>query len=209
MVHININTTSCLKKITFLFLLFCFFEVAQAKVRIFACEPEWAELSKEIGGKQVKVFSATHAKQNPHYIRARPSLVSKSRNADLIFCSGASLEIGWLPVLLQKANSNVQPGKIGYFMASDYIDLIEKSHSHDRSLGDVHPEGNPHVHLNPYNISIIAQELTRRLKIIDKKNQNQFEENYENFDLRWSSAIKSWEENAKSLKLVQNQLYLI
>ena len=76
---------------------------AQAQVNIFACEPEWAALAEEIGGDKVEAFSATHAKQNPHHIRARPSLIAKARHADLILCSGAGLEVGWLPLLLRKA----------------------------------------------------------------------------------------------------------
>ena len=66
-------------------------------INIFACEPEWGALAKEIGGSKVKIFSATHAKQDPHYIRARPSLIAKARKANIIFCSGAGLEVGWLP----------------------------------------------------------------------------------------------------------------
>ena len=75
--------------------------VAHSMVNVFACEPEWETLAKEIGGGKVKIFSATHAKQDPHYIRARPSLINKARKADIIFCSGAGLEVGWLPLLLQ------------------------------------------------------------------------------------------------------------
>ena len=84
-----------------------------AKIKVFACEPEWAALAEEIGGDKVEVFAATSAMQDPHYIRARPSLISRARNADLLLCSGASLEIGWLPILRQKARSDRQPGAIG------------------------------------------------------------------------------------------------
>ena len=83
---------------------------AQAEVNVFACEPEWAALAQELGGDKVQTFSATHAKQNPHFIRARPSLIAKARRADLIICSGAGLEVGWLPILVQKAGAAVQPG---------------------------------------------------------------------------------------------------
>ena len=94
---------------------------AFAQVSIFACEPEWEALAKEVGGKNVKVFAATHAKQNPHYIRARPSFIAKIRRADLVFCSGAGLEAGWLPILLQKGSFRVKPGSVGYLMASDFV----------------------------------------------------------------------------------------
>ena len=84
---------------------------AADNINILACEPEWASLAEELGGGHVKVFSATHAKQNPHFIRARPSLISKARRADMIMCSGAGLEAGWLPILIQKGSSRIQPGK--------------------------------------------------------------------------------------------------
>ena len=90
--------------------------LARADLRIFACEPEWASLAEEIGGDLVETSSATTAFVDPHYIQARPSLISKVRRADLVVCSGAQLEIGWLPVLLQKAkNRDVMPGSPGYF----------------------------------------------------------------------------------------------
>ena len=131
----------------------------QEKVKVFACEPEWAALAQEVGGDKVEAFSATSALQNPHYIRARPSLISKVRKADLLVCSGASLEIGWLPVLLKKASSDLQPGSVGYLMASNLVSMLEVPVVVDRSMGDIHPEGNPHVHLNPYNLIIVGEVL--------------------------------------------------
>ena len=87
-----------------------------ASLQVFACEPEWAALSTEIGGDRVSAFAATTGLQDPHQIQARPSLIAKMRSADIVVCSGAELEIGWLPTLLrQGANAKVQPGTPGYF----------------------------------------------------------------------------------------------
>ncbi|MBH72029.1 MAG: zinc ABC transporter substrate-binding protein, partial [Pelagibacteraceae bacterium] len=158
---------------------------------------------KEIGGGKVKTFSATHAMQNPHYIRARPSLINKAVKADIIFCSGAGLEVGWLPLLLQKASGSVQPGTEGYLMASDFVKVLEKTMVADRTMGDVHPEGNPHVHLNPHNISLIAKELTKRLELIDATNQSFYRSRLDNFILRWEEAINRWEKNSSDLKGMQ------
>jgi len=174
--------------------------IAQAKVIVFACEPEWAALAQELGGKRVQTFSATHAKQDPHYIRARPSLIAKARNADLFVCSGGGLEVGWLPLLMQKAGIDAQPGAVGYLMASEYVPLIEKPVLVDRSMGDVHPEGNPHVHLNPHNILLVAKELADRMKTIDSANANYFQNRMTDFEVRWQQAITRWEEQASSLK---------
>ena len=165
---------------------------AQAKVNILACEPEWASLAEEIGGERVKTLSATNAHQDPHYIRARPGLLNKARRADLLLCSGAGLEIGWLPLLLQKASRQVQPGASGYLMAADFVPLLEKLDVADRSMGDVHPEGNPHVHLNPHNILLVAQELTKRLEHIDSGHAGEYRERYEDFSKRWQQSIAQW-----------------
>jgi zinc/manganese transport system substrate-binding protein len=174
--------------------------LASDQLNIFACEPEWKSLAEEIGGDKVKAISATHAKQDPHHIRARPSLIAKIRRADLIFCSGAGLEVGWMPILLQKANSKVQPGKSGYFMASNYTPVIDIPETLDRSHGDVHPEGNPHIHLDPHNILLVAKELNRRLAAIDSKNKTYYQDNYNKFINKWKKSILLWEKNIENLK---------
>ena len=173
---------------------------ANEQLNIFACEPEWKALADEIGGNKVKSISATHAKQDPHHIRARPSLIAKIRRADLIFCSGAGLEVGWMPILIQKARSQVQPGNIGYFMASKYTPVIDIPNKIDRSHGDVHPEGNPHVHLDPHNILLVAKELNRRLSIIDSKNKSFYQEQYNNFVDKWQNSISRWNKEIESIK---------
>jgi zinc/manganese transport system substrate-binding protein len=174
--------------------------VAKDQLNIFACEPEWKSLAEEIGGDKVKVFSATHAKQDAHHIRARPSLLAKVRRADLIFCSGAGLEVGWLPILLQKAGKNVQPGKLGYFMAANYVPVIDIPKELNRGHGDIHPEGNPHIHLNPNNILLIAKELNRRLEVINPINKSYYREQYRDFSLRWKKSLLFWENQISKVR---------
>src|SRR5204863_4728290 len=133
---------------------------AFAALNILACEPEWGALAKEIGGDRVTVYTATTALQDPHRIEARPSLIARARNADLMVCTGAQLEIGWAPLLqTQSGNPKIQSGQPGYFEAASAVSLIEKPSSVDRSLGDVHPAGNPHLHLDPRNIAAAAAAL--------------------------------------------------
>ena len=180
--------------------LFSFSLLANDKLNIFACEPEWKSLAEEIGGDKITAISATHAKQDPHHIRARPSLIAKVRRADLIFCSGAGLEVGWMPILLQKARAEVQPGNIGYFMASKYTPVIDIPKVIDRSHGDVHPEGNPHVHLDPNNILLVAKELFKRLSVIDSKNESYYQEKYNNFINNWKNSILRWEKDIAIIK---------
>jgi zinc/manganese transport system substrate-binding protein len=173
---------------------------AFAELRIFACEPEWSALAEEIGGGLVKVASATNALQDPHYIEARPSLISKVRKADLVICSGAQLEIGWLPLLLNKANNpDVLPGKDGFLEASSFVRRLDIPDSVDRAQGDMHPQGNPHVQMNPHNILAISSELSRRMTLLDPANEREYTQRTEDFQSRWQAAIEAWEKRALSL----------
>jgi zinc/manganese transport system substrate-binding protein len=174
---------------------------ANAATKVFACEPEWASLAKEIGGDKIEAFSATTAQEDPHHVRAKPSLIAAMRKSDLVICSGASLEVGWLPILLQSAgNVKVQPGSAAFLEAAKIVPVLEKPTSVDRAQGDVHPEGNPHVQLNPHNIAIVAKELAARLGQIDAPNAAYYQAQYAAFDSKWQQAIKRWEADAAALK---------
>ncbi|MHB8939644.1 MAG: metal ABC transporter substrate-binding protein [Thiobacillus sp.] len=174
---------------------------AHAALNVFACEPEWAALAKEIGGGGVKVYSATTAMQDPHRIEARPSLIAQMRRANLVVCTGADLEVGWLPVLLQNANNAaVQPGRPGYFEAARFVPLLDKPARLDRADGDVHAAGNPHLHTDPRNILRVAEALTARLAEVDPANAAAHRARGQAFAARWQAAITRWETRAAPLK---------
>ena len=121
---------------------------------------------------------ATNALQDPHQIQAKPSLIARARNADLVACTGAELEIGWLPVLLQQSgNAKVQPGQPGNFAAADFVRKLEVPTQLDRSQGDVHAAGNPHIQTDPRNIALVATALAARLPQIDPANAAQYAKN--------------------------------
>lgn len=182
-------------------LLFATASQAVAKVSILACEPEWAALAQAIGKQRVEVTSATTAFQDPHHIEARPSLIARARNADLVICTGAELEVGWLPLLLrQSGNSRIQQGRPGYFMAAGQVELIEKLERVDRSMGDVHGAGNPHLHLDPYRLLKVAEQFAQRLAKIDPDNAAAYQSNHTAFSERWQSAIDAWEKKAQPLR---------
>src|SRR6056300_1381983 len=168
--------------------------IAHAKLAVFACEPEWAALANAVGGELVESYSATTALQDPHYIQARPSLIAKVRKADLVICSGAQLEIGWLPALLQKANNRkVLPGNDGYMEASSFVMRLDPTANLDRAKGDIHPQGNPHVQTNPHNIALVARALSERLSKIDSINSYIYNDNLEQFITKWEIAVSRWE----------------
>lgn len=173
---------------------------ANAKLEVFACEPEWAALVKTLGGEHLEVFSATTAMQDPHHIQARPSLIAKARSADLLVCSGAELEAGWLPLLLRKAaNKKILTGN-GQFFAAEFVDKLEIPDVLDRSHGDVHAEGNPHVHTSPENILKIAGSLADRLVSIDPENAGYYGSAYQAFRQEWSELMAQWQRKSAHLR---------
>ena len=181
---------------------------AAAALNVFACEPEWGALAQELGGDKVSVYSATTALQDAHRIEARPSLIARIRSADLLVCSGSELEIGWIPLLLtQSGNRKVQLGNPGYFEASQYVVKLEIPKVIDRSLGDLHPGGNPHVHTDPRNIARIAQALGERMAQIDPVNADGYRSRGKSFLERWQAATARWEQQAAPLKGVPIVVY--
>jgi len=174
---------------------------AHAALNILACTPEWGALAKELGGDKVNVYTAATALQDPHRIEARPSLIARARNADLMVCTGAQLEIGWVPLLQsQSGNSKIQTGQPGYFEAASAVSLIEKPTSVDRSMGDVHPDGNPHLHLDPRNIAAVAAALAERMASLDSTQASYYRSRSQDFLARWKDATARWEKQAAPLK---------
>lgn len=188
---------------------------AQATVKILATTADWGALATELGGDRVSVYVATTALQDVHRVDAKPSLVARARTADLVLATGAELEIGWLPVLVQESgNPRIQPGRPGYFEAAAQVKMLEVPTSFDRSLGDIHPQGNPHLQLDPHNIAIVAKALTERLSLLDAGNAAYYRQRGSDFDARWTQAIARWEARTATLKglpvvvMHRDQVYL-
>jgi zinc/manganese transport system substrate-binding protein len=174
---------------------------ANAALNIFACTPEWGALAQELGGDKVSIYTATTALQDPHRIEARPSLIARARSADLMVCTGAELEIGWVPLLqTQSGNPKIQAGQPGFFEAATVVPLIERPARLDRSMGDVHPAGNPHLHLDPRNIERVAAALGERMASLDPADAAYFGGRQKVFLDRWRQATARWEKQAAPLK---------
>lgn len=173
---------------------------AQAQLRVFTCEPEWTALVRALV-PDAAVTTATSHLQDPHYIEARPSLIAAVRRADIAICTGASLEAGWLPMLLQRAsNPDIQRGRAGLFFAADHAKL-HAPHDHvDRSMGDVHPEGNPHVHLSPDQLPEIAGALAKRLGEIEPEMAAAIQSRYIRWRGDWNSLRAEWRARAEALQ---------
>ncbi len=182
-------------------LLSAFAHNSIAALNVLACEPEWGALARELGGDKVSVYDATTALQDPHRIEAKPSLIAQARKADLLVCTGAELEIGWLPILLrQSGNAAIQPGKPGNFEAAHAVRMLEIPARLDRAEGDIHPGGNPHIQTDPRNIALVAEGLARRLAEVDAANAGFYQQRYSDFARRWQDALKRWSAQAAPLK---------
>ena len=174
---------------------------AQAKIKVFACEPEWGSLVHELAGDKVDLNVGTSALQDVHVIEAKPSLIAQVRAADLVVCTGAELEVGWLPMLIrQSGNAKVAPGAPGSFMAASQVKLLEKPSAVDRANGDVHPDGNPHVQMDPRRVFVIAKALDARLVQLDPANAVTYPQHLADFSARWLAAMNKWKAEAAPLR---------
>lgn len=190
-----------MKKLLWLFLFVLPGAHAADKLNLFATVPEWAALAQEIGGTQVTVFTATQALQDPHHIEARPSLIARARNADLLLATGADLEVGWLPLVQRESgNPRIQRGQPGYFEAAAYVRMLEVPGKTDRADGDVHADGNPHIQTDPRNFLKIGKALAATLSQLDPAHAAAYAANEKAFATRLGAAIQGWEKQAAALR---------
>ncbi|MFA6904293.1 MAG: zinc ABC transporter substrate-binding protein [Gallionellaceae bacterium] len=185
---------------------------AHAALNIFACEPEWAALAQELTGDKASIYAATNALQDPHHVEARPSLIAKARSAQLLVCTGAELEAGWLPVILREAaNPDIAEGKPGNFEAAHYVTMLEVPARLDRGEGDVHAAGNPHIHLDARNFLPVADALSARISELDPANAAFYAQRLHDFRQKWQAALLRWSALATPLKgqpvVVQHRSY--
>lgn len=189
-----------MSKIILLALLFIS-NAAHAALNVFACEPEWAALTQQLAGDKAAIYTATGALQDPHRVEARPSLIARARRANLLVCTGAELETGWLPLILRESgNSAIQPGNPGNFEAARFVPMLEVPARLDRSDGDVHAGGNPHIQTDARNFLPIADALSKRLIGLDPANTAYYQQQLATFNQQWRAAIDRWEKQAAPLK---------
>jgi zinc/manganese transport system substrate-binding protein len=174
---------------------------ADARINVFACEPEWGALVTAIAGDAATVTVATTALQDAHQVQARPSLIAAMRRAGLLVCSGADLEAGWLPLLLRQAgNAAVREGAPGHLMAANWVQKLDVPAVLDRALGDIHAQGNPHIVTDPRNVAVVARVLADRLAAVDPANAASYQARFAAFDREFAGRIAAWEAQAAPLR---------
>ena len=170
-----------------------------AKLNIAVSYPYIGAITKVIGAENVNVSVLAKGNWDPHFVVARPSLISKLRRSDALIINGAHLEIGWIPPLIRRANNrNILPGSKGFLDLSSSIDMLQKPTSVSRAGGDVHPDGNPHFHLDPNNILLLAKRITVFLSTLDPNNRDSFEKHLLDFELYWKKKMLKWDKTMAS-----------
>ncbi|WP_299198472.1 zinc ABC transporter substrate-binding protein [Thermocrinis sp.] len=192
--------------------LLLLFSISLAQLKVVATYPWIGELVKEVGKDRVSLYVIAKGTEDPHFVVPKPSHIAKMRDADLLIVQGASLEVGFLPPLLQQSNNpKIQPGRQGYLELSQFVELIEKPVNISRAMGDVHPEGNPHYQLDPHNIPPLARAIVERLCQLDSPNCSYYRGNLEDFLKRWNARLTEWDREfakLKGIKVIQyHKLY--
>lgn len=177
--------------------------VAEAKkLNVVTATTDMAALTQEVGGDRIQVESIAKGYQDPHFVEAKPSFLLKLRNADLLIVVGLQLEIGWLPPLInQSGNPKIQVGAIGYLDASQFAEILDiPTGTVTRAMGDVHPLGNPHYWLDPDNGRRIARGIAGKLGDLDPPNTAYYQQRFQDFDKRLSTAERKWEAEMKPFR---------
>ncbi len=164
------------------------------KLKVVTATEDLASITREVGGDRVEVTSIGRGYQDPHFIEPKPSFLLLLRNADFLEVVGLELEIGWLPPLLdQSRNNNIRPGQPGYLDLSQGVEILERpTGSINRSMGDVHPLGNPHYWLDPANAVRIAIQVERKLAELRADDGAYFAQRLNDFKVRMNDANKRW-----------------
>jgi zinc/manganese transport system substrate-binding protein len=167
---------------------------AEAKLNVITTTSDLASLTREVGGDRVDVTAIARGFQDPHFVEPKPSYLLLLRKADLVTVIGLELEMGWLPPLLdQSRNANIRPGSRGYLDVSQGVEILDRpTGAVNRSMGDVHPLGNPHYWLSPANAVRIAIQIEKRLEELRPADAAYFQQRLNTFKLRINDANKRW-----------------
>lgn len=194
------------KIITTLLILFPLLILAE--VRVVGTIPDYASIAKEIGGERVRTEALIKGTQDPHFADALPSHILRLNRADLLISTGLGLESGWLPALLRNArNKKIQQGSDGYLEASQSVSLLDIPTKIDKSMGDVHPGGNPHFYTAPDQLFQIAEEIKSRLILIDPQGKKYYEKQWSSFKSKYMAKTKEWKEKIRGMKNTEIVVY--
>src|SRR5688572_14173387 len=193
-----------MKRLSMLFVVLFVLLLAQSsfaqakKIHVVCTLPTLKALTQEVGGDRVDVIALARGDQDPHFVSPTPVLMRKTREADLFIENGISLEIWADEVANGSGNSKIFKGKPGRVVASKGIATLEVPSVLTREMGDIHPQGNPHVWLDPLLAKVQATNIAEALKTVDPSGASYYEERKKNFHTRIDNALFG----AELLKLI-------
>lgn len=175
---------------------------ARAELKVVASLPDFGAIAEAIGGKLVDVTTIARGSEDPHFVDPRPSFVRVLNKADLLIEGGADLETGWLPTLVTAArNAKIQGTGPGHLVLSKFVKVLDVPTAPvDRSMGDVHPSGNPHYWLDPRNGKIIAEKIAASLSALDPENAETYRSNLAAFTKKLEEKWPEWQKKLEPLR---------
>jgi ABC-type Zn uptake system ZnuABC Zn-binding protein ZnuA len=157
---------------------------SEATIKVVTTQETYASIASALGGERVVAEAIVPGNADAHFVKPKPSYAFMLRDADLFVSTGLDLEL-WAPVLVNKSgNRNIADGAVGYVAAAHGIDLLEKPASADRSAGDVHIYGNPHIQTSPINMTIVASNIATGLCKVDPEGCEMYRSNLVDFNNR-------------------------
>jgi zinc/manganese transport system substrate-binding protein len=164
------------------------------KLAVVATTPDLASIARAVGGDAVEVTALARPTEDAHFVDPKPSYILLLNKADVLIEGGAALEAGWLPPLLDSArNPRIALGAPGRVVASQRISLLEVPTALDRSMGDVHPYGNPHYLLDPVNAQTVAQTIADALCGVDHEDCDGYQAREREFRLAIDEKLPQWQ----------------
>lgn len=146
-------------------------------------------VTQQVGGEKVSVTALSNPRQDPHYVTPTPRMNQIANNADLFIENGLNLDLWAKNVLDASGNPKIQPGNVGHLVASLNVPVKELPTEVSRAWGDIHPQGNPHIWLDPLNIKTIAENIVSRLATLDSRNAEYYQKRLEQFKNRIDSEM--------------------
>jgi ABC-type Zn uptake system ZnuABC Zn-binding protein ZnuA len=166
---------------------------ASDPLKVVATIPDLADIVREIGGDRVDVTTITRGKENLHAVKARPSHMIALSRADLFVEVGLSLEVAFVPALLENArNPRIRPGAPGFVNVSLGWEPLDVPQEVSRRAGDIHPQGNPHMNLDPRAGAHMAQRVLDALVRVDPGSKAEHERRHADYAERLAAAETRW-----------------
>jgi zinc/manganese transport system substrate-binding protein len=176
--------------------------LARADLKVVATTPDLASVAHELSGGHASVTALALPTQDPHFVDARPHLALDLARADLLLAIGLDLEIGWLPTLQNGArNPKIQKGATGYLECAQLVDVLDVPRERvDRSMGDIHPGGNPHFMFDPRRVAKVAAGISARMTELDSANGASYASALAGFLTRLNASQARWSSELAGLR---------